>query len=292
MNWKALATVALTLGIGGLSDAATVQCHDCWNESCLDVREYRKPKCGADSVPVPKPPAAVVSSTRCPAGMALVPGGSFVMLNRPERVVVDELCIDVTEVTVAAYAECMRRGLCGAASTTVAWPGITPELRATASAFCNGNRPDRQDHPLNCVDWYQADGFCRARHRRLLTEEEWEWAARGGVKGTRYPWGMADPSDQLCWDRAGDDPQGTCPVSAFPAGDSPQGLHDLAGNVSEWTSSLFSTGSRDRVNRGGGWHIDNPSYVRATDRSSNHPRFRDFFLGFRCARRPRELVAK
>jgi hypothetical protein len=88
------------------------------------------------------------------------------------------------------------------------------------------------------------------------------------------------PAGQLCWKRSN---QGTCPVGGYPQGDAPGGIHDLAGNVWEWTSSAYDGSAR--VNRGGGWSSDVADYVRASYRAGLGPGARGGFdLGFRCAR--------
>jgi formylglycine-generating enzyme required for sulfatase activity len=187
-------------------------------------------------------------------------------------------CMDVTEVTVAAYTECATRGACQPAPD-VDWNGNT--------RWCNGDRSDRQLHPVNCVDWSQADTYCRSVGKRLPTEEEWEHAARGD-DGRKYPWGDAAPSNQLCWTGNGG-AQSTCKVGSFPRGRSPYGLLDMAGNVLEWTSSGYSidyTGPRDdadKVDRGGFWGHD-PQAVRAAHRGHDPVANRTGAVGFRCAR--------
>jgi len=84
--------------------------------------------------------------------------------------------------------------------------------------------------------------------------------------------------------------QGTCGVGSFAAGKSPFGLHDMAGNVWEWTSTAICPYTKKncaeaaRVYRGGSWNIGDPSYLRASDRVGNARAIRFDFLGFRCAR--------
>jgi formylglycine-generating enzyme required for sulfatase activity len=71
-------------------------------------------------------------------------------------------------------------------------------------------------------------------------------------------------------------------VGGFPSGDAPGGIHDLAGNVWEWTSTAYDSSAR--VSRGGSWSSGNPSFLRAANRIRFVPSFRDSNLGFRCAR--------
>lgn len=106
----------------------------------------------------------------------------------------------------------------------------------------------KQDHPVVLVSWYDAAAFCRwagettGRAVRLPAEAEWERAARG-TDGRLYPWSDEPPDPTRC--NFGMDRQGTTPVGMYsPAGDSPCGCADMAGNVAEYTSTLWcrSTG--------------------------------------------------
>jgi Sulfatase-modifying factor enzyme 1/Protein of unknown function (DUF4019) len=198
----------------------------------------------------------------CPAGMVVVSGGAFALA--PEGAV-QPFCLDASEVTVGAYAACARSGRCSPAPTTVNVPGLPQEKQAPWNALCNGARADRLQHPANCVDLSQAAAYCRALGKRLPTEPEWQWAARG----TRAP------RDQLCW--SGEDKHdGTCEVGSFRQGDTPEGIHDLAGNVWELTAS--------GIGKGGGFNSQQPPSVRVTNRTEGDPAFRAHTTGFRCAK--------
>ncbi len=196
-------------------------------------------------------------------------GGSFTMGDRHDTVTVQPFCMDVTEVTADAYGACVRAGGCSA-------DGLACGPAATYGVSGKGN------HPINCVDWGQSATYCHAQGKRLPTEEEWEWAARGGSEGRTYPWGNGAPDFQLCWSGI-QKKDGTCPVGSFPEGDAPGGIHDLAGNVWEWTSNYDASGPA-RVLRGGGWDIDVASNMRAADRDRCSPSYRGSNVGFRCAR--------
>jgi formylglycine-generating enzyme required for sulfatase activity len=193
------------------------------------------------------------------------------MAQRGDTVTVKPFFLDTTEVTADAYARCVRAGSCSVTG-----------VRCTAEATFGGH--DRGDHPMNCVDWGQAATYCRSRDKRLPTEEEWEWASRGAGAGSRYPWGNGDviPEEHICW--SGDSKRdGTCAVGLFPQSDAPGGIHDLAGNVWEWTSTLYEHGPA-RVFRGGSWSDIQSDYVSASYRNASYPGYRVAILGFRCAR--------
>jgi formylglycine-generating enzyme required for sulfatase activity len=215
--------------------------------------------------------------------MVQIPAGDFMMGTNDGKadekpvhsVHVNAFEMDVTEVTVAQYRACVSTGVCPAGSTTM-------------SEFCNYEKTDKGNHPINCVSWDEARTYCVWAKKRLPTEEEWEYAARG-TDGRKYPWGSDAPRAQLCWDRL-HGKLGTCAVGSFPSGRSPFGLLDMAGNVWEWTASGYSRGygesrsSSVRVLRGGAWNNDNPSYVGSAYRAWPASSSRDADYGFRCAR--------
>jgi len=194
------------------------------------------------------------------------------------KVTVQGFCLDVTEVTVDAYTACVQTGRCtGDHPRQWTADGTT----FSADEACNYGVSGKGPHPMNCVDWTQATTYCQANGKRLPTEEEWEWAARGGAEGRTYPWGAAPPSGQLCWSGT-KKRSGTCAVGSYPAGDAPGGIHDLAGNVWEWTASNHE--GNTRVRRGGGWINEDTASPRAAHRGRSTPAFRSDLLGFRCAR--------
>jgi formylglycine-generating enzyme required for sulfatase activity len=202
------------------------------------------------------------------------------MGERGDTVTVAPFFLDTTEVTVAAYTGCTDAGRCPPAPTTVNWSGITQEDHDKHDAACNGARGDRASHPVNCVEWSAASGYCAAQGKRLPTEEEWEWAARGAVAGTTYPWGNNEPKSEICWSGK-QKLAGTCVVGSLPGGQSPQGIKDLAGNVWEWTGTRAGS---SYVNRGGSWFSVSASKVSAANRNTNAAAHRSETLGFRCAR--------
>ena len=225
----------------------------------------------------------------CPSGMAYIPAGSFLMgdadsigAQPPHMVTLSPYCMDLTEVTVAAYRGCT--------SCTAPTAGTTGN---------NGNWgvAGRDKHPVNCVDWNQSRAYCQWRGDDLPAEAQWEYAARGSDMANHiYPWGNAAPDSQLCWSGV-TARSTTCPVQSYPSGNLPFGLFDMAGNVREWTLDFYAdypmsaaidptgpTSGTNRVFRGGSWNYPFATVVRAATRNYGTPLYRYFLIGFRCAR--------
>jgi eukaryotic-like serine/threonine-protein kinase len=276
---------------------------------------------------VPAPPAlssVTPAPPRCPDSMVAVAGGKFFMGDddgdddeRPaHQAILSPYCVDVHEVTVIDYGACVQAGSCEAAPVAVSWKDATPKDKKVFSTLCNGADSERGRHPVNCVDWSMASVYCAFVGKRLPTEAEWEFAARGS-DGRKYPWGDEEPDSTrlnacgkecIAWGvkngvalrslYTNDDGfVGTAPVGAFPLGASPFGLLDVVGNVWEWTSDWEGayhptpetdpkgpkTGTR-RVVRGGAFNGAYASWIRPTRRYSDRPETRSHAYGFRCAK--------
>jgi formylglycine-generating enzyme required for sulfatase activity len=219
--------------------------------------------------------------------MVYVPGGTFdmgppqsvTMGKAPHRTQVAPFFLDRTEVTVAAYLACVRARGCAASEHQ-------PGCNATA-------KKPRLQHPMNCITKVQAERYCAAQGKRLPSEAEWEFAARG-TDGRNYPWGNEAAGEQLCWQgRAGGISKNTCPVGSFPDGASPFGALDMAGNVAEWTSTeVTGTAAPGAFHtRGGGYWlepIDLASPEWSSIRADQSEPFSDddaiSTLGVRCAK--------
>ena len=249
------------------------------------------------------PPAA----GPCPGGMKPVAGGKFGMAERD--VTVAPFCLDVYEVTVARYTACVDEGRCKTADKRPAFPKHASRSEAEHethldqyAALCNWGRSGRQDHPINCIDWFRADVFCRANGARLPSEAEWENAARG-TDGRTYPWGNDEGDHQfmnaagLEWARwleqhglpkpdslmyqADDGHAGTSKVGLYPRAMTQGGHMDMVGNVWEWTEDWFADGRK--VIRGGGFNGERAMWLRPSSRYHQDATASVHAIGFRCA---------
>ena len=217
--------------------------------------------------------------------MVLVPAGWFLMgqddgprSNRPQRTIyLDAFAIQRTEVTNAAFSHFVQ------------------EMGYVVAGWDSSVLANRADVPVSGVLWRDADAYCRWAGLRLPTEAEWEKAARG-ADGRLFPWGNN-------WDsaRANTAESGVgqpVAVGSYPAGASPYGVLDMAGNVAEWVADTFAfdyyTYAPDRNPpgpdtvmdhglRGGSW-ASTLEYAQTFRRDSSHSVRPNPRLGFRCAR--------
>ncbi len=178
------------------------------------------------------------------ADMVKVPAGAFMMGSDHDgkgekplhRVTLTHaFYIDRTEARADAYAACVEDGAC---SSNKVHAG-----EAVDSTFgCNTDK-ERPKHPANCIDRTQAEKYCTFAKKRLPTEAEWEYAARG-TDAREYPWGNAAPTtcaQAILTGMAGEcgDRKGTWEIGTTAEGKTPFGALDMAGNVWEWVADGY-----------------------------------------------------
>ncbi len=252
-----------------------------------------------------------------------IPAGEFIMGSEDEdakktkeggvawpeipehEVYLDGYWIDKYEISNSQYKLCVDEGICVPPFYPVTFMGI--------EYYAN---PDYSNYPVTYVDWYLARDYCEWAGRRLPTEAEWEKAARG-VGGEKYTWGNEPISNERANFCDGNCPKShadinfddgyaePAPVGSYPAGASPYGIMDMAGNVWEWTSTIpqpypydlldgreepdlregedveFGDGPK-RGWRGGTW-ANGTWWLRVSVRYGSVPGYWHNSLGFRCA---------
>lgn len=241
----------------------------------------------APSKPTVAPSGVLPANTIAGLAWVRIPAGGFIMGSddkgedeKPQhRVNLPEYSISKTPVTVAQFAAFVK------ATSYLADP--------------NALRSDKDNDPVNYVSWDDAQAFCKwlsgvaGRKVRLPNEAEWEKAARG-TDGRTFPWGEAAATSTHANYLGGIDD--TTPVGKYsPRGDSPYGCVDMAGNVLEWTSSLYKVypysvdestefieGKDLRVLRGGAFNFDD-FYLRCACRIAYSVDTRYDNVGFRIA---------
>ena len=258
-----------------------------------------------------------------PEGMVLIPAGTFEMGSEDEEarddeqpvhtVHLDAFYMDVYEVTNAQFKEFL--------DANPQWQKDRIEDRFHRGIYLslwsgNAYPAGKADYPVRHVSWYAAMAYAEWAGKRLPTEAEWEYAARGGLAGKKYPWGdtITDADANYAefdenWVRTG--VGDTTPVGQYAANG--YGLYDMAGNVSEWCLDAYdadfyaaSDNSRNpiaggetvqglldtfttiptdtlRMVRGGSYYFA-AQFSRVAFRGSDPPTAASSLGGFRCAR--------
>lgn len=243
---------------------------------------------------VAEPPATSKELDQVP--MVMIPAGEFLMGNpegkgRPDEwpqrsVYLDAFAIDQVEVTNERYI----------AFVTATGHRNPPNPYGTGPLT---SIKGIEQLPVVQTTWYDAKAYCGWAKKRLPTEAEWEKAARG-ADGRRFPWGNEAPtSTRANFDREWADEKTLYPVGSLPAGDSPYGVKDMAGNAREWVSDWYDPDYYKRAPasnpqgpdnngvvrsiRGGSWHSPLAD-ITASARGRGGFALQTHGTGFRCAR--------
>ncbi len=252
-----------------------------------------QPECDDVDAPCPEDQYCVDGTCEDPPdGMVAVPAGTFWMGCNEDidaeceanefpyhEVFLSAFAIGRTEVTAEAYIQCVDEG------------GCSPMQCGSPAGQL----------PATCVDWSQASGYCEWAGGRLPTEAEWEKAARG-TDGRLYPWGNQPPTCNLvnmsgCGGLVGE-------VGSRPAGASPYGALDMAGNVQEWIGDWYDasyylespamdppgpdSGTQRWPRNGAYFYLDGSHRCSHRGDTSSVPTPEDYELavGFRCVFNP------
>lgn len=298
--------------------------------SCANVQPNSETVVLSSALPSPKSITGTLTLLSPNSSMVLIPAENYTIGSnklddtRPvHQVTLNTFRIDRHEVTNAQYAEFLNSlGIQPIQDTLARQVSVNNLPPAAVSRFIEGAegrqqqplialddehtrigiqngrfvaQPGYENHPVTETTWRGASEFCQWRDARLPTEAEWEAAARG-AEGRTYPWGSERPTpDRAVYGRSSGE---MAPVGTHTAGATPDGIQDLAGNVAEWTSTLYRpypfhpedsreqpNDTGERVTRGGDHVFDSEpdqlttyfraGFSRAPDRGHRH-------IGFRC----------
>ena len=260
-------------------------------------------------------PFTYTVNVEIPAGMVLISAGQFQMGSNDDEaqndeqpvhtVHIDAFFMDEHEVTNLDYKEFILEN--------PRWQKSRIDKRFHSGSYLKhwsgNNYPSgKANHPVTYVSWYAAMAYAEWAGKRLPTEAEWEYAARGGLAEKKYPLGNTISTRQANYSQhAGD----TTAVGRYAANG--YDLYDMAGNVWEWCLDEYDADfyfvSRDsrnpisgartiqwildnfasiptnssRVLRGGSWGAVAQN-LRVADRDRSTPSYTFDFVGFRCAR--------
>ncbi len=248
-----------------------------------------------------EPDTASYAANAKPVEWVSIPGGKYLMgaeksapgsnNTRPvHEVSIKTFKLAKTAVTVEQYAICVNGGRC------------TQPARNYYSYNCNWFTRGRQTYPMNCLDLAQVNEYAEFAGGRLPSESEWEYAARSGGKNYKYPWG----NEPVTHDRAvfdgpengiGGGTNGTMPVCSKPAGNTEQGLCDMAGNIWQLVQDVYLDsyagapvdgsaveGAGDQVMRGNSFYSSDNEDLRTDFRSYMNMQQGSYYVGFRLAK--------
>ena len=264
------------------------------------------------------------------APMLLIPAGEFTMGGKLEdfadhpnlaaydsfeerpahRVRVTGFYLDKFEVTNGRYGRFLDE-LRSTGGTSISHPDHPPDLdhgQADLAGQAIGPEFRGNSQPAVGVSWYSAYAYCGWAGKRLPTEAEWEYAARGSGEYRKYPWGNQEPDADGIWranylpdqGRSEDGYESTAPIGSYLDGLSPFGVADMAGNASEWVNDwmdfklyLKRTGIEPdpqgpesgefRVIKGGS-SFTKRHLIRIATRLHAQPQYKHTTTGFRCAK--------
>ena len=235
---------------------------------------------------MPALPTEIIGKDGAP--MVLIPVGEFTMGSDKgdddeepvHKVFIDGFYLDKFEVTNGRFAKFVE-----AIQSEPPW------------GFADKETPVlRQDQPVRWVNWMEAMGYCLWAGKRLPTEAEWEKAARGS-DGRAYPWGNDPPTPAHAVFGLKEGSDTVSPIGNRDKGKSPFGVHDLAGNLYEWTTDWYDeqfysknpainprgpAEGTAKVQRGGSY-VNGAYRLRSSFRTKGDPTEHDPNVGFRCA---------
>ena len=235
-----------------------------------DMKEVIWKRDGAKMVWIPEMwgvvPAKVIAATYDKFGDLIT---AETMIPEKTVKVFDAFYMDVYEVTVGQFKKFLKSS------------SYEPDEPIDWTSVYGVSSTEK--HPMIMVTWHDATAYAKWAGKRLPTEKEWEWAARGGLENREFLWGDEEilARDYANYDGTGGDDRWeyTAPVGSFRLNG--YGLSDMSGNLWEWCQDWYSSDQISRVLRGGSWY-HGPDLLQVARRNYYAPSYGRYDSGFRC----------
>ncbi len=217
---------------------------------------------------------ALVEWVDVPAGVYRLGSREEGASRSPLDVRLSAFCISSMEVSVVLYCRYLNE-------SNVSPQSEHPQMIWQGGRFTPCSQRERE--PVAFVSYGDALGFCEWYGRisgvtvRLPSEDEWEVAARGGVRGGRYPWGWGNPDGRACYGA-----EEVCESGMYEPNQ--LGIYDMAGNLFEWCAA--SNASPEAPARGGSWAEEDARLLRVFHRVMIDKKYNGADMGFRIVREP------
>ncbi|MBN2695200.1 SUMF1/EgtB/PvdO family nonheme iron enzyme [bacterium] len=189
---------------------------------------------------------------------------------KPIEISGKKIVADSYEITVEEFSKCVDSKNCKSENFL--------EYSKSKNRFCNYGNSEKKNHPMNCVNYYGAEEYCKSVGKRLPTTDEWIFLAKGG-ENNRYIGG--NNIDELSWYKDNSDKSGTKPVGLKKKNG--YNLYDMGGNVIEWTDSWLGTNQQYKILHGGGWS-SSKSDINSSGKTISNPKNSLDSYGFRCVK--------
>ncbi|WP_316762382.1 formylglycine-generating enzyme family protein [Pedobacter aquatilis] len=211
------------------------------------------------------------------------------------QVFISPFLMDETHVTNAEFENFVSKTgyITDAEKAGAAWSFRDGYFKMVSGLNWRSFAEERSNHPVVLVSWNDADAYAKWANKRLPSEIEWEYCARGGFEQYDYPWGNEFIENKCNWNKAAQEIPATTPVKTFEP--NPFGLYDMVGNVWQWINDWYEPNAylglksapaeeKLKVRRGASFNVIQPFRLRCANRGAYEKDSYSINIGFRCAK--------